>query len=70
MELLARGRYVITDAGSATPASSPTPRPISGARSPPSMARLRRKHRGRAPWADGTQLLMPGLVDAHSHGAR
>src|SRR5437867_3623022 len=71
MDLLVRGRYVITDAG-ARDAGVLTDSAVlvSGTRiaAVGDWRTLRRKHPRARAVGDGTQLLMPGLVDAHSHG--
>ena len=71
MDLLVRGRHVITDA-SAGPAGvlGDSAVLVSGSRitAVGDWAALRRRHPRVRVVGNGRQLLMPGLVDAHSHG--
>ena len=71
MELLVRGQYVITDAADG-PGSVLRDGAVltSGSRiaAVGDWRRLRRRHASARVVGDGKQLLMPGLVDAHSHG--
>jgi hypothetical protein len=71
VDLLVRGQYVITDAGdgeagilddAAVLVSGGKVSALGDWRS------LRRRHPKARPVGNGKQLLMPGLVDAHSHG--
>ncbi len=71
MELLVRGQYVITDAGErGAGVLTDAAVLVSGARiaAVGDWRTLRRKHPRARAVGDGKQLLMPGLVDAHSHG--
>src|SRR5262245_1483565 len=71
MDLLVRGRHVITDAcageGGVLDDAAVL---VSGSRigAVGDWAALRRRHPRARVVGDGKQLLMPGLVDAHSHG--
>ena len=71
MDLLVRGQYVITDAadGDAGVLSDAAVL-VSGSRiaAVGDWRSLRRKHATARVVGNGKQLLMPGLVDAHSHG--
>src|SRR6266850_383942 len=71
MELLVRGQYVITDAGARDAGVlRDSAVLVSGARIAVvgDWGALRRKHPRARAVGNGKQLLMPGLVDAHSHG--
>jgi len=71
VDLLVRGRYVITDAAEREAGvHSDAAVLVSGARiaAVGDWRALRRAHPRARVVGDGTQLLMPGLVDAHSHG--
>ncbi len=71
MDLLVRGQHVITDAadGDAGVLSDGAVL-VSGSRiaAVGDWRRLRRRHADARVVGNGKQLLMPGLVDAHSHG--
>ena len=71
MDLLVRGQYVITDAAAGEAGVlSDAAVLVSGARiaAVGDWRGLRRKHPDARVVGNGKQLLMPGLVDAHSHG--
>ncbi len=71
MELLVRGQYVITDAADGPGGVLRDGAVLtSGSRiaAVGDWRRLRRRHASARVVGDGKQLLMPGLVDAHSHG--
>jgi len=71
MDLLVRGQYVITDAGAGDAGVlSDAAVLVAGARiaAVGDWRGLRRKHPHARVVGNGKQLLMPGLVDAHSHG--
>jgi len=71
MDLLVRGRYVITDASAGgAGVLDDAAVLVSGSRisAVGDWAGLRRRHSRARVVGNGKQLLMPGLVDAHSHG--
>lgn len=71
MDLLVRGRYVITAASAgAAGVLDDSAVLVSGSRisAVGDWAHLRRRHPRARVVGNGKQLLMPGLVDAHSHG--
>jgi 5-methylthioadenosine/S-adenosylhomocysteine deaminase len=70
-DLLVRGRYVITDAAAGDAGVlDDSAVLVSGCRiaAVGDWATLRRRHPRARVVGNGKQLLMPGLVDAHSHG--
>src|SRR5262245_56752445 len=71
MDLLVRGRYVITDAAAGDAGVLDDAAVlVSGSRIAAlgDWGTLRRRHPRARVLGNGKQLLMPGLVDAHSHG--
>ena len=71
MNLLVRGQYVLTDAGERhAGALSDAAVLVAGSRitAGGDWRALRRAHPRARVVGNGKQLLMPGLVDAHSHG--
>ena len=71
MDLLVRGQHVITDAAAGDPGVlDDSAVLVSGSRvgAAGDWTTLRRRHPRARVVGNGKQLLMPGLVDAHSHG--
>lgn len=71
MDILARGKYVITDAGAGeTGIISDGAAYLSGGKVAEigDYESLRKKHPEATVKGNGRQLLMPGLIDGHSHG--